>query len=177
MMLASFLIVILGISAASGDRASHHVKAISIVGAVALLVTYCVWLVDYIRSDEKTDAAHAQPALSMNVALVLLAVGGVGAAFVSDWFINALTPSMDRLGIPKAFAGLVIVAIAGNAVENTAGSRARAKGESDLAISVDQELGRPDHGLPLSRRSCSSPCSSRRRSPSRSPRCTSARCS
>src|SRR5438552_8069090 len=34
MMLASFLIVILGISAASGDRASHHVKAISIVGAL-----------------------------------------------------------------------------------------------------------------------------------------------
>src|SRR5438093_656202 len=40
MMLASFLIVILGISSASGDRASHHVKAISIIGAVALLVTY-----------------------------------------------------------------------------------------------------------------------------------------
>ena len=49
MLLASFLIVILGISAASGDRASHHVKAISIVGAVALLVTYGVWLADYLR--------------------------------------------------------------------------------------------------------------------------------
>src|SRR5438876_11124095 len=32
MMLASFLIVLLGISAASGDKASHHVKAISIIG-------------------------------------------------------------------------------------------------------------------------------------------------
>jgi Ca2+:H+ antiporter len=36
MLLASFLIVILGISAASGDRASGHVEAISIVGAIAL---------------------------------------------------------------------------------------------------------------------------------------------
>src|SRR3954447_15393226 len=51
MMLASFLIVILGISIATGDKASHHVTAISIVGAVALLVTYGVWLYDYIRSD------------------------------------------------------------------------------------------------------------------------------
>ena len=52
MMLASFLIVILGISIATGDRASHHVEAISIVGAVALLVTYLVWIVDYLRSDD-----------------------------------------------------------------------------------------------------------------------------
>ena len=42
MMLASFLIVILGISTATGDKASHHVEAISIAGAVALLVTYLV---------------------------------------------------------------------------------------------------------------------------------------
>ena len=60
----------------------------------------------------------------------------MGAAFVSDWFITALTPTMDQLGISKAFAGLVIVAIAGNAVENAAGIVLAAKGQSDLAISV-----------------------------------------
>jgi Ca2+:H+ antiporter len=43
---------------------------------------------------------------------------------------------MDRLGIPKAFAGLVIVAIAGNAVENTVGIVLARKGQSDLADSV-----------------------------------------
>src|SRR6266540_2306825 len=136
MMLASFLIVILGISAASGDKASHHVTAISIVGAVALLVTYGVWLADYIRADVKPDVLHAEPLLSMTVALVLLGVAGVGAAFVSDWFIEALTPAMKQIGVPKAFAGLVIVAIAGNAVENTTGIVLALKGEADLAISV-----------------------------------------
>jgi Ca2+:H+ antiporter len=136
MMLASFLIVILGISAATGDRASHHVTAISIVGSLALLVTYGVWLVDYIGSDVKPDVVHSEPLISMTVALVLLGVAGVGAAFVSDWFIEALTPSMKQVGIPKAFAGLVIVAIAGNAVENTTGVVLALKGEADLAISV-----------------------------------------
>ena len=43
---------------------------------------------------------------------------------------------MTRSGIPKAFAGLVIVAIAGNAVENAAGIVLALKGQSDLAISV-----------------------------------------
>jgi Ca2+:H+ antiporter len=136
MMLASFLIVILGISSATGDRASHHVKAISIVGAVALLVTYGVWLIDYIRSDPSQEPSHGAPRVSMAIALALLAVAGVGAAFVSDWFVTALTPAMARIGVPKAFAGLVIVAIAGNAVENTAGVMLALKGEADLAISV-----------------------------------------
>ena len=61
---------------------------------------------------------------------------GVGAAFVSDWFIHALDPAVESLGISKAFAGLVIVAIAGNAVENFTGIFLAAKGKSDLAISV-----------------------------------------
>ena len=79
MMLASFLIVILGISVASNDTASHHVEAISIAGAIALLVTYGVWLVDYLRRDVARRAsrrdAHGRVALD-DVALVLLGVAG-----------------------------------------------------------------------------------------------------
>jgi Ca2+:H+ antiporter len=136
LMLASFLIVLVGISVGVGDKASHHVKAISIVGAVALLVTYGVWLADYLRSDTPREPSETQPRVSLTLALSLLAVGGVAAAFVSDWFIAALTPAMHRIGVPKAFAGLVIVAIAGNAVENTAGVALALKGEADLAVSV-----------------------------------------
>jgi Ca2+:H+ antiporter len=69
-------------------------------------------------------------------AIGLLAGAGVGAALVSDWFINALDPAVRSLGISKAFAGLVIVAIAGNAVENVTGIVLASKGEADLAISV-----------------------------------------
>jgi Ca2+:H+ antiporter len=136
MILASFLIVLVGISVGTGDKASHHVKAISIVGAVALLITYGVWLVDYIRSDPTREPSQEAPRVSMALAVTLLAAGGVAAAFVSDWFITALTPAMERIDVPKAFAGLVIVAIAGNAVENTAGVTLALKGEADLAISV-----------------------------------------
>jgi Ca2+:H+ antiporter len=135
MMLASFLIVILGLSAATGDRASHHVKAISIIGALALLATYGVWLVDYARSDVPLEE-RGEPRFPLRLTLALLAAAGVGAAFVSDWFVQALTPAMDRIGVPKAFAGLVVVGIAGNAVENTTGIVLALKGEADLAISV-----------------------------------------
>src|SRR3984957_15071461 len=46
-----FIIVILGLSLASHDPASHHVKAISAVGAICLLIVSLAWVVPYLRSD------------------------------------------------------------------------------------------------------------------------------
>ncbi len=137
LMLASFIIVLLGISVTSSDHASHHVKAISIVGAIALLVTYVTWVVPYLRSDNASPShASGEKKNSLVLPIVLLTIAGAGAAVVSDWFVSALTPTIDRLHISQAFAGIVIVAIAGNAVENVAGIMLAAKGQADLAISV-----------------------------------------
>jgi Ca2+:H+ antiporter len=66
----------------------------------------------------------------------MLAVTGVLAAFVSDWFIHALEPAIESLHISQAFAGLVIVSIAGNAVENVVGIQLAARNQSDYALSV-----------------------------------------
>jgi Ca2+:H+ antiporter len=139
LLVTVFIIVLLGLSLGSQDPASHHVKEISVVGAVCLLVVYLAWVVPYLRSDDRPDADgphRGVPRLSLAFTIVLLSVAGLGAAFVSDWFINALSPAIAQLGLSQAFAGLVIVAIAGNAVENVAGLVLAYKGRSDLAISV-----------------------------------------
>src|SRR6266576_785795 len=52
-----FIIVLLGLSLGSHDPASHHVKAISTVGAISLLVVYLAWVVPYIRADVAPGAA------------------------------------------------------------------------------------------------------------------------
>jgi Ca2+:H+ antiporter len=139
-----FIIVLLGLSLGAHDPASHHVKAISAVGAICLLVVYLTWVVPYLRSDPAREggeegqhsAGAGGPRLSLGLTLALLFAAGAASAFVSDWFINALAPAIARLHVSQAFAGLVIVAIAGNAVENTAGLVLARKGRSDLAISV-----------------------------------------
>jgi Ca2+:H+ antiporter len=171
LLLAVFIIVLLGLSLASHDPASHHVQAISAIGAVCLLVVYLTWVVPYLRSDELPGASRERtyagmpdpdagvgvgvgadaaspasaaravalprgPRLSLRLTLGLLLVAGTASAFVSDWFVNGLEPSITQLNISQEFAGLVIVAIAGNAVENTAGLVLSYKGRSDLAISV-----------------------------------------
>ena len=50
--------------------------------------------------------------------------------------MNALTPAMETLGISAAFAGLVVVALAGNAVENVVGIKLAAANKPDYAVSV-----------------------------------------
>ncbi|HTA97887.1 MAG TPA: hypothetical protein VK730_09630 [Solirubrobacteraceae bacterium] len=145
LLVCVFIIVLLGLSLAAHDPASHHVDVISAVGAVSLLVVYLAWVVPYLRADKlpgaEEDASEpeperAGPRLSLRVTLALLLTAGVASAFVSDWFVNGLEPAIVQLKISQAFAGLVIVAIAGNAVENTAGIVLAWKGRSDLAISV-----------------------------------------
>jgi Ca2+:H+ antiporter len=130
-----FIIVIIDLSVGASDNASHHVRAISTIGAICLLAVYAAWVVPYVRGDTAEPSPHP-PRVGLPVSLTLLALAGVGSAFVSDWFIHALEPSIEQLGVSQAFAGLVIVAIAGNAVENATGLVLAYKGQSDLAVSV-----------------------------------------
>jgi Ca2+:H+ antiporter len=136
LLVSSFIIVLIGLAHSANDSASHHVETISIIGAAAILFVYAGWLREYLRSDQRPAGGSAPPRVPIATSVVLLAMGGVASAFVSDWFVHALQPTIDTLHITQAFAGLVIVAIAGNAVENVAGIVLAAKGRSELAISV-----------------------------------------
>jgi len=167
LLAAVFIIVLLGLSLAAHDPASHHVQTISVVGAVCLLVVYGAWVVPYLRGDSAASATsggepasagggfaaagggpaspadgsappgdRSGPRLTLASTLALLILAGVASAFVSEWFVDALAPAISTLNLSQAFAGLVIVAIAGNAVENVAGLVLAYKRRADLAISV-----------------------------------------
>ena len=146
LLLAVFVISLLGVASAAHDPAAKHAVAISIVGAVALLITYAAWIIQYLKDDaakaRAETVARVEPnvshsgLVSLPIAIGLLVGAGTASAFVSDWFVSSIDPAVQSLGISKAFAGLVIVGIAGNAVENVAGLVLAHKGQSDIAISV-----------------------------------------
>ena len=138
LLLAVFIISLLGVSDRAGTSERSHVVTISAVGAVLLLVVYGVWLWTYLRDETTRGVAEeaGEQVLPFRLALFLLAASGVAAAFVSDWFVHSLDPAVAKLGISKAFTGLVIVGVAGNAVENVVAVQLAAKGKHDLAISV-----------------------------------------
>jgi len=136
LLVASFIIVLVGVAIASNDPASRHTRAISVVGALAILVVYAVWVRQYLASEPAGDPDGREPRMGSSFSVGLLIAASLASAFVADWFVAALNPTVRRLGISQAFAGLVIVAIAGNAVENVVGVSTALKGHSDLAISV-----------------------------------------
>ena len=119
--------------------AGEHETTFSVIVSVILLGLFALSLPFSLRRDESASATpieHEEPRWPIALAIGILASAGAAAAFVSDWFVAALEPAMDSAGISEAFAGLVIVAIAGNAIENVVGIQLAAKGQSEYAFSV-----------------------------------------
>ncbi len=121
--------------------AASHINSLDVFVAVVLLIIFVASLYFSLKGDKtvvstKPNDAEAHKAWSLGLTLVVLAGAGGAAAFVSDWFVTALQPAMLSLGINETFAGLVIVAIAGNAIENLVGIQLAFKNQSDYAVSV-----------------------------------------
>jgi len=114
--------------------AAAHSETLSLICAGVLLVLFVLTLPSFLRSapgEEHAPARWTTPATA-----VILALAGTAAAFTSDWFVTALTPAIHTLHMSEEFAGLVIVAIAGNAVENVVGIQLAARNKMDFAVSV-----------------------------------------
>jgi Ca2+:H+ antiporter len=138
LLLAIFIIVLLGLADQVGGGAGEHAEEISGFGAVLLLGVYAVWVWSYLRAGRAEHSAEQRVAtgLPTRLAIGLIFGAGLAATFVSEWLVHAIDPAVDALGISRAFTGLVIVAIAGNAVENAVAITSAWKGNHDLALSV-----------------------------------------
>jgi Ca2+:H+ antiporter len=140
--------------------AATHAAALSDVCAVVLLVVYALSVPYFLRGGRRTDlpapsmrrsGPDATPGLvtpvgrevdegpegvwPLNVAILILTLASVGAAFAAAWFVSPLQAASATLGLSEAFTGLVIVALASNAVENTVGVRFALQAKPAYAIS------------------------------------------
>ena len=140
LVLAVAALAIPTIATAPGGPAHGHETELSVVVSIVLLVVFAASIPSAIGKGSAVGAVEerpsSRPAWPISLALGTLVMAGGGAAFVSDWFVGALRPAMSSLGMSEAFAGLVVVAIAGNAVENLVGVQAMLANKGDLAISV-----------------------------------------
>ena len=140
LVLAAAAIAIPTIATAPGGPAHGHETELSVIVSLVLLVVFAGSLPFSIASGPGAAPADgeepSEPKWPLALAAGVLLAAGVGAAFVSDWFVESLKPAMSSLGMSESFAGLVVVAIAGNAVENVVGVQAMLKDKGDLAISV-----------------------------------------
>jgi Ca2+:H+ antiporter len=139
LLLAVAALILPTLAAGLHTPASGHVGALSVACAVLLLAVFAASVPFSLRDRPppgEEGPASAEDGWPVWLAAAVLALASVLAALVSDWFVEALTPATRALGLSEAFTGLVIVAIASNAVENVVGVQLAARNKSDHAISV-----------------------------------------
>lgn len=157
LLLSVAVLAIPTLTSALHTPAEGNERTLSVFAAVVMLIVFGLSVFAQLRAPKSLDVAMEplQPGALRSAgvsaavaegpegnswpfgfAVVMLGITAVGSALMSEWFVNALTPTMDALGISEAFAGLVIVAIAGNAVENVVGIRLAAKGQTAFAVQV-----------------------------------------
>ncbi len=144
---AIVMLMVLAVSALGFPTIAHtlhtpaeaHEETLSITSGLVLLVLFIANIPLSLQGGPLTEAHQTdqeKKPWSLRRVITVLVVAGVSAALVSDWFVEALEPAITALHISQAFAGLVVVAIAGNAVENVVGIQLALKNKVDYAISV-----------------------------------------
>lgn len=138
MLVASAVIVVPSLAKVLHTPVESHILSLDVFLALILLVVLAANTYFSIKGDPSVALAgeHGEHQWPLKLTLGVLAAAGIAAALVSDWFVEALQPAMASLGISEAFAGLVVVAIAGNAIENLIGIQLAWRNQSDYAISV-----------------------------------------
>ncbi len=121
--------------------AAGHIGELDIACAIVLLAVFACSIPFLLKGDpavcsDRTPDEDQPESWPLAVAIGILAIAGVGAGLVADWFVEALKPTIATLHLSEAFTGLVIVAIAGNAVENVVGITLAARNKMDYAVSV-----------------------------------------
>src|SRR5205085_1872288 len=129
--LATAALVLPTVAQYTHTPAEAHIRTLSDIVAVVLLIIFALSLpaairrnttataaatsaststgsvdaTDSVDAAQAVDAApsHAEPVRwPLWLAVGLLVVASLAAAFVSDWFVEALTPAMDKLHISQA---------------------------------------------------------------------------
>lgn len=114
--------------------AAAHAGTLSDFVAVVLLVVYALSVPYNLRRGSDRGAEPHGPGSGR--AMVMLVLGSGGAALASYWFVGPLRQATASLGLSQTFTGLVVVAIASNAVENAVGIRFALGARPDYAIST-----------------------------------------
>jgi Ca2+:H+ antiporter len=142
---AAAVVVVVSTVALGHTAAARHLDGLSIVGAVVLLVGYGASLAHGHRFGSRGPASESRPAEAATPSrrrperswvgsVAALTGASLAAAVVSDWFVAAIHPALHQLGVTDTFVGVVVVAVAGNAVEQV----------GSIALAVD---GRTSHAV------------------------------
>jgi Ca2+:H+ antiporter len=140
LVLAVAALAIPTLATAPGAPDAGHATDLSVIVSLVLLAIFAASIPFSISggvgASAEVEETLPESVWPLGLTVAVLVLGAGGAALTSDLFVEALRPTMASLGLSEAFVGLVVVAIAGNAVENVVGVQMAMRNKADLAISL-----------------------------------------
>jgi Ca2+:H+ antiporter len=120
------------------DLLKGNRQGVTLTAGIALTVVGVVFVLMELRAPHMPGAKEGVAAakLSMREGILYLSVGGAMAALTAEWFVAGFEPATKAIGIPTAFAALVIIPLLGNVAENYVALRYAWAGDGDAAMSV-----------------------------------------
>jgi Ca2+:H+ antiporter len=116
------------------------IDRLSFWSSIVLLGVYAAGLLFAFRSQRdplRRDPGHAHGApMAVGAAVALLAVGTIFTAVEAEILVEALEPALEGLGMSELFAGVIVVALVGNAAEHYSAITAARNNELTLALEI-----------------------------------------
>mmetsp|Transcript_4215 Transcript_4215/g.7860 ORF Transcript_4215/g.7860 Transcript_4215/m.7860 type:complete len:412 (+) Transcript_4215:122-1357(+) len=82
------------------------------------------------------DPEHPEPVLSGPVSVIILLAITLLISHLSEYLVGSIEDVSEEYGLPKAFIGLILLPIVGNAAEHMTAVTSAFKGKMDLALAV-----------------------------------------
>ena len=116
------------------------IDRLSFWSSLVLLTVYGAGLIFAFRSQHdplRRDPGHGHGAkMRVGPAVALLAIATVITAVEAEVLVEALEPALDGLGMSELFAGVIVVALVGNAAEHYSAVTAARSNQLTLALEI-----------------------------------------
>lgn len=128
----------------TADKAAiQSENSLNLYLAVALLIGYVLYLIfmikthpDFFRSEGGGHEEEHEVKWSLSLALIMLVVASVLAAFMSEVLVGAAEETGKVLGMSSVFIGVIFLAVVGGAAESISAVTLAAKNKMDLSIGI-----------------------------------------
>jgi len=116
------------------------VVELSRICAVVLAFVYIMFLVFQLRTHAELfvgeEEEEEEADMAASVAICMLFACTCCVAYCSEFLVDSIEGVSEQYGLPKAFIGMILLPIVGNAAEHTTAVTAAYKGKMDLALGV-----------------------------------------
>lgn len=140
-VVASISLVLPTMFRMSPGTTDHEVLDLSRYCSIFLILTYALFLyfqlgthAEFFTEEEGAEEEEAEVAVP--TALVLLGSCTLVVAAASEFLVDSIEDVSENYGLPKAFIGIILLPIVGNAAEHVTAVSCAMRGMMDLALGV-----------------------------------------